>query len=367
MIKTWPLYAKMAALILLVYLVLYGLYIGQQILTPLGFAFMFSILLRPLEKKLIKWHIPKILAIIITLVIAILFVAALITFLSKQIASFVKDMPVLKNNLNNLWDQLQHWLTRTFHLSEEQQQKIIDKAKSDTLDNLEPVGTLNIITTSIATIVLVPVYTFLFLYYRMLLLRFVTEIFDKKHYQNVQEVIHEIRYVMQHYIIGLLTETSIVAILNITGLLILGAPFAILLGIIAAILNLIPYIGGFVAVVLTALITFTNTDSITKMIWAVIVLMIVQFIDNNFLVPKVIASRVKLNALISIIGVLIGGALCGVAGMFLSIPLIAICKVVFDRVQGLEPWGRLLGDDMPTITVLKHVLKKRHKVITDAK
>jgi predicted PurR-regulated permease PerM len=84
-------------------------------------------------------------------------------------------------------------------------------------------------------------------------------------------------------------------------------------------------------------------------------------------VPKVIASRVKLNALISIIGVLIGGALCGVAGMFLSIPLIAICKVIFDRVQGLEPWGRLLGDDMPTITVLKHVLKKRHKVITDAK
>ena len=364
MIKTWPLYAKITILILMAYLVLYGFYLGQQILTPLGFAFLFAILLRPLEKKLIEWRVPKILAIIITLLIAILFIVALVTFLSRQIAFFVKDVPALKHNLNNLWEHFQEWLTRTFHLTEEQQQKFIAKAKADTIDNLEPVGTLNIITTSIATLVLIPVYIFLFLYYRLHLLRFVTELFDEKHSKNVQEVIQEIRYVMQHYITGLLTETSIVAVLNISGLLIIGAPFPFLLGIIAAILNLIPYIGGLIAVVLTSLITLTNTGSSTKMIWAVVVLMLVQLIDNNFLVPKVIASKVKLNALISIVGVLIGGALCGVSGMFLSIPLIAICKVIFDRVNGLEPWGRLLGDDVPQTTVLKHVLKRGRKVIS---
>jgi predicted PurR-regulated permease PerM len=165
---------------------------------------------------------------------------------------------------------------------------------------------------------------------------------------------------MQHYITGLLTETSIVAVLNIIGLLIIGAPFAILLGLIAAILNLIPYIGGLIAVVLTALITFSNTGSVTKMVYAIVIFMIVQLIDNNFLVPKVIASRVKLNALISIVGVLIGGALCGVGGMFLSIPFLAICKVIFDRVDDLKPWGKVLGDDIPVAT-LRHVLKKRRK------
>jgi len=165
---------------------------------------------------------------------------------------------------------------------------------------------------------------------------------------------------MQHYITGLLTETSIVAVLNIIGLLIIGAPFAILLGLIAAILNLIPYIGGLIAVVLTALITFSNTGSVTKMVWAIVIFMIVQLIDNNFLVPKVIASRVKLNALISIVGVLIGGALCGVGGMFLSIPFIAICKVIFDRVEDLKPWGKVLGDDIP-VANLRHVLRKRKK------
>ncbi len=349
-------------MIFLVYLLLYGLYLGQQIITPLGFAFLFAILLRPLEKRLVKIGCSDILAIIISIFIAIVCVAALITFLSTQIANFVKDIPAIKHNLQDLWSKFQGWLTVKFHLSEEQQQKFIKKATSDTMDNIEPVGTLNIITTSLATLILIPVYVFLFLYYRTLLLRFWLELFEKKHHENVKEVIQEIRYVMQHYITGLLTETSIVAVLNVVGLLLIGAPFALLLGIISAILNLIPYIGGLVAVVLTALITFTNTGSIEKMVWSIVVFLIVQLIDNNFLVPKVIASRVKLNALISIVGVLIGGALCGLGGMFLSIPLIAICKVIFDRVEGLKPWGKLLGDDIPT-TKFKHILKKKKVVV----
>ena len=367
MVKTWPLYAKITILILLVYLVLYGLYIGQDILAPLGFAFLFAVLLRPLEKKFIKWHVPKILAIILTLVIAILFVAGLVTFLSKQIASFVKDIPAIKHNLNDLWSQFQNWLSTTFNLSRAQQAKIIQKATADTMDNIAPASTIGVVTASLATIILIPVYVFLFLYYRTLLLRFIVELFEQQHHDNVQGVIQEIRYVVQHYITGLLTETSIVAALNVTGLLIIGAPFAILLGIISAILNLIPYIGGLVAVFLTALITFTNTGSVTTALWAIIIFMIVQLIDNNFLVPRVIASRVKLNALISIIGVLIGGALCGVSGMFLSIPIIAICKVIFDKVEDLQPWGKLLGDDIPTTTVLKHVLKRRKKAPAESK
>lgn len=364
MVKTWPLYAKITILILLVYLVLYGLYLGQDILAPLGFAFLFAVLLRPMEKKFIKWHIPKILAIILTLVIAILFVAGLVTFLSKQIASFVQDIPAIKHNLNDLWHQFQHWLTRTFNLSRAQQDKIIAKATTDTMNNLAPVDTLGVISTSIATIVLVPVYVFLFLYYRTLLLRFFVELFEEKHQENVVEIIHEIRYVVQHYITGLLTETSIVAILNISGLLLIGAPFAILLGLIAAILNLIPYIGGLIAVFLAALVTFTNTGSISTALWAIIIFMIVQFIDNNFLVPRIIASKVQLNSLISIVGVLIGGAISGVSGMFLSIPMIAICKVIFDKVEELKPWGKLLGDDIPKTHVLKNVLKRRKKTNT---
>lgn len=363
MVKTWPFYAKFTLLIFLIYMLFYGLFIGQDILAPLGFAFLFAVLLRPMEKFFItKWKIPKILAIIFTLVIAILIVAGLITFLSKQIASFVKDVPAIKHNLNDLWEQFQSWLYHKFNLTRFDQNKLLKKATADTMDNLAPADTLVVVTASIATMILIPVYVFLFLYYRTLLLRFITELFHERHHENLKEVVQEIRYVVQHYITGLLTETSIVGILNVIGLLIIGAPFAFLLGLIAAILNLIPYIGGLIAVFLTALITFTNTGSITTAFYTIIVFLIVQLIDNNILVPKIIASRVKLNALISIIGVLIGGALCGISGMFLSIPIIAICKVIFDRIEEMKPWGKLLGDDIPTTPVFKNVLRRKHKV-----
>ena len=365
MVKTWPVYAKITCVILLIYLLLYGLFIGQSIITPLGFAFMFSILLRPIEKKLIKWKVPKVLAIVISIALGIFCVAAIITFISKQTASFIKDIPAIKSNLNQLWEQFQRWISHTFNLTHEQQQQIIDKAKKETINEIQPVGTINVITTSIATLALLPVYIFLFLYYRTLLLRFIREIFDPQHSERVEDVIHEIRYVMQHYITGLLTETSIVAVLNILGLIFIGAPYALLLGLIAAILNLIPYIGGLIAVVLTALLTYSNTGQISKMIWAVGVLLFVQMIDNNFLVPRVIASRVKLNALISIVGVLIGGALCGVGGMFLSIPLLAICKVIFDRVDDLKPWGKLLGDDIPATKLRIPLPRKKKKVVVN--
>ncbi|MBA2248655.1 MAG: AI-2E family transporter [Chitinophagaceae bacterium] len=366
MVKQWPFYAKLTILVILMYLIFYGFFIGQHIFLPLGFAFLFSVLLRPLEKRFLKWRVPKLLSIIITIVIGILCLAGLIMFLSHQISSFVKDVPAVKENLAGLWDKIQQWLLQTFHISQEQQKNLIDKAAKDTMSNIKPVGTIGAITGSLATLILIPVYVFLFLYYRAHLLRFVSEIFDSKHSARVEEVIHEIRYVMQHYITGLLTETTIVAVLNVAGLILIGAPYALLLGIISAILNLIPYIGGLIAVVLTALITFSNTGSVTKLIWSVVIFLIVQLIDNNFLVPRVIASKIKLNALISIVGVLIGGALCGIGGMFLSLPLIAVCKVIFDRVDELKPWGKLLGDDIPSAN-FRILLAKKRKAKTASK
>lgn len=359
MVKTWPLYAKITSILLLIYLVLFGFYLGKVILAPLGFAFLFAVLLRPLEKFLINRGVNQVIAILISLLVFILFIVGLVTFLSKEISSFVKDVPAIKSNLNNLWHQFQSWLSHTFNLSRSEQEKIVQKATNDTMNNIAPANTIGIVTGSLATITLMPVYIFLFLFYRTLLLRFIIELFEEKHHPNVQHVIMEIRYVVQHYITGLLTETSIVAGLNIAGLFLIGAPYAFLLGIIAAILNLVPYIGGLLAIALTSLITFTNTASLTKMLWAIVVLLIVQLIDNNFLVPRFIASRVQLNALISIVGVLIGGALCGISGMFLTIPVLAICKVIFDKVEELQPWGKLLGDDTPKVPVLKHVFKRK--------
>jgi len=86
----------------------------------------------------------------------------------------------------------------------------------------------------------------------------------------------------------------------------------------------------------------------TAPILVFIIYLVIQFVDNHFIVPKIVASRVQINALVSIIVVLVGGAIWGVPGMFLSIPLTAIAKVICDHIEPLKPWGFLLGNIVPT-------------------
>jgi predicted PurR-regulated permease PerM len=161
----------------------------------------------------------------------------------------------------------------------------------------------------------------------------------------VHEVLSESGTIVQQYITGLLIETTIVFTLNCIGFLILGINYAIFLALLAALLNLIPYVGMLVANIICMLVTLVSSDSISNVLWVGIILAAVQFIDNNFGMPLIVGNKVRINALVTIIGVLIGGALCGIPGMFLAIPGLAVLKVIFDKVPDLQPWGLLLGDE----------------------
>ena len=368
--QSWPFYARFSLILLITWLLFYGIYIGQDILLPLGFAFLIAVLLRPIEKFFTRLKIPRILSILITLLITFIFIFALLTFLSYQIGSLANDIPAIEKNLSQFFEKSQIWISETFHFSKQQQQQVIEQARSDNMNNAKAIatGTLGFLTASLATLLLIPIYVFLFLYYRNHLLMFTIRVFEEKYSSNVIKAINEIRSVVQRYITGLLVETSCVAFLNCIGLLLVGVPYAILLGLIGAILNLIPYIGGLIAVAVTGIITLSNTGSIYKTVASIGVYLIVQVVDNNFLVPRIIGSSVKLNALFSIVAVLIGGALCGVGGMFLSLPFIAIFKVICDHVDSLKPWGMLLGDaDDAKWSVFKIPLRLTDKKVNRVK
>jgi len=88
---------------------------------------------------------------------------------------------------------------------------------------------------------------------------------------------------------------------------------------------------------------------------------VIQFIDNNYIVPKIVASKVKINALASIIAVVTFGSLWGISGMLIAIPLTAIAKLIFDHIEPLQPWGFLLGDTMPSPLNVKPILNKLNR------
>lgn len=162
------------------------------------------------------------------------------------------------------------------------------------------------------------------------------------------DILNQTKTAIQSYMVGLLLEALIVAVLNSTALLILGVDYAILLGVIGAILNMIPYLGGIIAIALPVLMATVTKDGFSTQLGVIIAYAIIQFIDNNILVPRIVSSKVEINALFSILVVLLGNALWGVPGMFLSIPAVAILKIIFDRIEDLKPWGKLLGDEVPT-------------------
>jgi predicted PurR-regulated permease PerM len=324
------------------------IFIGSDVIVPFAFALLLSVLLLPFNNYLEKKGLPRVLAILLSLIISLVLIACVVYFLTTQISAFMEDIPTIKKQLNLHIKNIQQFIYQQFNLTRKEQTAMFQDAKEQMKDSGTGIvgQTFVSLTHTLAVVVLLPVYSFLILYYRNMIRKFLIDVFDDKHEDKVADVLKESKSIVQSYMTGLLIETAIVASINSAGFLILGIKYAIFLGIIAAILNLIPYIGMLIASILCMLITLTTSPDISDVLWTGAILVVVQFVDNNILMPKIVSSKVKINALISILGVLIGGALAGISGMFLSIPSIAILKTIFDRVDHLKPWGMLLGDEI---------------------
>ncbi|MGZ5133735.1 MAG: AI-2E family transporter [Flavitalea sp.] len=339
-----PFYFRVSLILLMLFLIALALYYGGDIIIPFAFATLLAILLMPFNNLLERKKVSRPTAIFISLAISFLFIFGLIYFLSIQILAFFDDIPVIRERINELIYSLQRWLHQRFGLSMREQTEYINTAK----DNGSGIvgDTFSSITGIFLGLTLLPIYAFLILYYRDMLKKFILALFKDKNRETVEEVLRESKGVVQNYMVGLLIEMGIVAVINFLGFAIIGIQYAVFLAVFAAILNLIPYIGMLIASIFCCLVTLTTSDNTTDALWTLVVLWIVQFFDNNIIMPRVVGSKVKINAMITILGVLIGGALCGIPGMFLSIPGIAILKVIFERVDDLKPWGMLLSDDI---------------------
>jgi predicted PurR-regulated permease PerM len=345
-VKQYPFYIKSTVILLGLILLTYALVNLQDILVPLAFAVIFAILLNPLVNRLRKANISNPLSIAIVMLLAIVILGGLLYFLSSQIAGFGDNLPLLKSKFSSILDQLQQWLQARFGLAIDKQVQMVNEALNSSKGLVgKTVGTA---LGTLSLVFLLPVYIFLILFYKSLILNFLYKVYAEENQEKVGAVLNQTKTAIQSYMVGLLLEALIIAILNSIALLILGVDYAILLGVIGALLNMIPYIGGLIAIALPILVATITKDGYSTQLGILIAYMVIQFIDNNFLVPKIVSSKVQINALISIVVVLLGGALWGVSGMFLSIPAVAILKIIFDRIDDLKPWGKLLGDEVPT-------------------
>lgn len=345
--KTFPFYMKISSVLLMLCLLLWLLFVGKSILVPLFIAAIICIfLIKPcnfLESKGMHHAI----AAIICMLAAIIIIGGIIYFISEQLIDFKQDLPVLEEHFNTALGNLQAYIQAHFHVSSINVQTSVENLRTKMLNSAPDLvgSTVSTVSTVIEYTVLVPIYTFLFLLYRNLIVRFLVACFKETHSEAVAAVLGKTKYVIRNYIFGLLIEMLIVAILLFIGFMIVGAKYALLMSFLVALLNLIPYLGVLTAAILCLVITATSGKLVT-IVGVLIVVSIVHLIDSNILLPKVVGSKVKINALVTIVGVIIGNQIWGIPGMFLAVPMMAFLKVFFDGVDDLKPWGILLGEDL---------------------
>jgi len=365
MINNFPLTVKRSIELLGLMAVVTVMVIAQDIIMPMLMAFFISIMLLPVYRFLKRKKVPETLSIVLPILLVALFVALIVWFFSNQIGLLVKDFPQIKANITQHINSLSEWVSRVTHYNDKQQKAFIQD-KSDDLMNMGTSiagGAAVTLSGVFVFIGLLPIYIYLMLFYKDILLRFIFMWFKTDDHPKVKEAIYETESIIKSYLIGLLIQITYMTILLGGILMLIGIKHALLIGVIFAILNLIPYVGALIGNLIGVLLTLTSSQELWPVITVLGVIAFVQFLDNNILMPRIVGSKVKINALFAILGVFIGGSIAGVSGMFLALPIVAVLKIIFDRTESFRQWGVLLGDERPAKSPMTFPAFRKKKAV----
>lgn len=325
------------------------LFLGSGIITPLLLAFFISLVMLPVLNFFKKCKLPEVLAISLCVLMLFIVVGLIGWFFSTQIANLVSDFPQLKSNVTKHLNTISEWINRKTHFSSERQLALINEQSNKLLNYAGGMmsGAAASLTSVFVLLGLMPIYIFLILFYKNLLLKFAFMWFPHSSHEKLEDAMKETQVIIKSYLVGLLIQITYITVLLGGLLMVFGIKHALLIGVIFAILNLIPYVGALIGNIIGVLLTLTSSTEIWPIFTVLIVIAVVQFLDNNILMPRIVGSKVKINALSTIVGVIIGGAIAGISGMFLSLPIIAVLKIIFDRSENFRQWGVLFGDERP--------------------
>lgn len=358
-----PFYTKVACTLISIIALGYLMYVGQTVIIPLVLGLLFALLLVPVCNWMEdKFKFPRTLAAIVALLVFFTLFVCVFALIASQLSMLKEDWPAFEKQILHETSKLQEWVTTTFHIGYSKQTEYIN----DTLSKSVGKGTavLGIALISLSSVIILLVFTFLYtlflLIYRSHIVRFLILVNKEEHESIVLEIVTEVQYVVKKYLIGLLLQMFIVATMAFIVLTIIGVKYSLMLAIITGLFNVLPYVGIFASIILISIITFA-TSAGTHVLFVVAGLWAVHLIDSNFVVPKIVGSKVKVNSLFALLAIICGEMIWGISGMFLAIPVLAIAKIVCDRIYDLKPWGFLLGEQDSSDD---SYLKLREKLIT---
>ncbi len=273
--------------------------------------------------------------------------SGILFLLINQLQEFGSEWPLLKEKINQSITRLSNYIRDEWAIDTATQQSYADQlllnAPGYLLGVLQKAITNSAV--SLVLLLLIPIYSFLILYYRRRLMTALLLASPEKYRSGLTEIVQLAIQSYYNFIKGMLLVYLIVGLLNSIGLLILGVPHAILFGIIAAILTFIPYVGIIVASLFPITLSWVTTNSIWYPVGVIGIFTIVQYLEANIIFPWAVSRKLNLNTLVTIVAIISGGILWGAAGMILFVPFAAILKLVAERIEGAEALVVMLGED----------------------
>lgn len=319
-------------------LVILGIVLAADIVIPILISAFLAIVLLPVVKWLEK-KLSMTLSVLIVLTVAFVVFVGFIWIIGQQLTNLVQDLPDLESRYFQLVETISTQFESLLGISGDEQTQMIKDSLKDLTGTVTNV--LLSTTNTLSLIIQIPIYIFLFLIYRDKFKRFLLSLLPN---DDAQKWKGDIEGVLQGYISGLLIVTLIISVLNTVGLLLLGIEHAIFFGVLSGILTIIPYVGIFIGATLPVLFAFLTKDSGWYAVGVIIMFTVVQFLEGNFITPRITGSKVSINALAAIVALLLGAKILGVAGMILAVPIMGVIKVLLAHTQHLKPFVILLED-----------------------
>jgi predicted PurR-regulated permease PerM len=326
------------------------LYLGSSFLVPFLFGIFFASLTTPLSDILEKIWFPRIVSSFISTLAVFIIVGGLLFLLVQQINIFLSDIPSVRSEIQIILQEIQDRISSFTSLSPEQQKNIWQKRSEGILNAFESrlTGFAGDVISTTLNFLLVLVYVFLLLLYRSKLTNFILMSVRQHKVQEARDVLHKVSKVVYKYLWGRAQVMTLLGISYYITFIIFGLPYALLLTIFGAIITVIPYIGPFISGLLPILFAIIFLGNFNIILLFSIIIIIIQFIESYVLEPLIIGKEVKLNPLIVIIAVIIGGLMWGIAGMILFVPIFAIVKIISNHTPALEPIGYLFESTRKT-------------------
>jgi predicted PurR-regulated permease PerM len=333
--------------LLFIVLLVFVLYVLQPLIIPLLFAIILSISIFPLVKFLErKLRFKRVFSALTAILVMIVVIGLLFTFIGIQISEIVSKSDMYAVRLEQIYNRHIAQIENDFGINRNDFVKgnfDFGKTLKENFSNI--ISFLGASGGILSDIILIPLYMFFFLFYRKFFQIFIYKVFCKgDDNTKVKLLIQKLYKVQQNYLVGLFTVMGIVGLLNSLGLLILGIENPFFYGFLAALLLLIPYVGIIIGSIIPAIIALVTKDSAMYSVGVIGLFSFVQFIEGNFITPKITGSKVSINALVAIVSIIGFSMLWGTSGMILALPIVASLKILFDAIPSLEPYGFVLGE-----------------------